>query len=421
MKRKTIILLLLVYSLLIFLTLNRHSKSGIQNYHSEIWSDKAGYYVYLPAFFIYDFEADKLPSEIDKKTGDGFFITNGVVKTKYTYGVALLQSPFFIIGHLLSTKLGYENDGFSIIYCRMIDIASVTYSFIALIFLYLFLVRYVSEKISLLTILCVFLGTNTFYYSIFETGMSHIYSFFICTCLLYLSPLPNKPNQRKLHYILFGSLIGILLAIRPINIIFLPFLFLFNKINFQNLKIYIKPLSIIGCSVILILLPQFIYWNYAFGNYFQYAYTNEGFTNLLSPRILHLWFSPHNGFFIYSPLVIFMLIGIYYLKEYSGLNKILILGYFLFFSVIFAAWHDWTYGCSYGCRPYVEYFSILSLPFAFFLERVSINKYTTFIFGFILLLFIGYNQKLIFSYDGCWYGGDWDWQEWWRLVVSKTK
>lgn len=410
-----------MYSFFIFLTLNRHSKSGIQNYHSEIWSDKAGYYIYLPAFFIYDFKADKLPTEIDEKTGKGFFIDNDVVKTKYTYGVALLESPFFLIAHLLSTNLGYKNDGFSVIYCKMIDVASVTYTFISLILLYLFLVRYISKKNALLSILCLFLGTNTFYYSIFETGMSHIYSFFIFTCLLYFAPLIAKPNQRKIHYILFGFMIGILLIIRPINIMFLPFFILFNKINIQKLKSYRKQLSIISYSLIFVLIPQFIYWKYAFGNYFQDAYTNEGFTNLFSPKILHLWFSPNNGLFIYSPMVIFMLMGIYYLKDYAGLNKLLIGGYFLFFSVVFAAWHDWTYGCSYGCRPYVEYFSILSLPLAFFLEKINMNKYTQAIFGLLIIIFIAYNQKLIFSYDGCWYGGEWDWQEWWKLVMSKTK
>jgi hypothetical protein len=80
----------------IFLSLNRHSKSGIQNYHSEIWADKAGYYIYLPAFFIYNFQVDGLPAEIDKKTGNGFIVRDGKIITKYTYGVALLQAPFFI-------------------------------------------------------------------------------------------------------------------------------------------------------------------------------------------------------------------------------------------------------------------------------------------------------------------------------------
>ena len=39
----------------LFLTFNKHSKSGYYNYHSEIWADKAGYYVYLPAVFKFNF------------------------------------------------------------------------------------------------------------------------------------------------------------------------------------------------------------------------------------------------------------------------------------------------------------------------------------------------------------------------------
>jgi len=66
MKKSAVILLLsLFYFFTVFLTLNRHSRTGIQNYHSEIWADKAGYYIYLPSFFIYNFDGKKLPKIID--------------------------------------------------------------------------------------------------------------------------------------------------------------------------------------------------------------------------------------------------------------------------------------------------------------------------------------------------------------------
>ena len=194
-KRVIVILLFLFYGFSVFLTLNRHSKSGIQNYHSEIWADKAGYYIYLPAYFIYDFDGEKLPPKIGEKTGDGFFVEEGKIKTKYTSGVALLQAPFFLVTHFVSTKLGYESNGFSSIYHKMINVSAVTYSFFALILLYLFLIRYVSKKLAFISVACIYLGTNLFYYSIFETGMSHIYSFFLFTCFLYLSPFILNPKK----------------------------------------------------------------------------------------------------------------------------------------------------------------------------------------------------------------------------------
>lgn len=420
-KRNITILLLLFYCFTVFLTLNRHSKAGIQNYHSEIWADKAGYYVYMPSFFIYKFDGKKFPDEIDKKTGKGFYIENGIVKTKYTYGVALLQSPFFLIAHCTSTNLGYQNDGFSLIYYKMIDLAAVTYSFFGLILLYLFLIRYVTKRLAFISILYVYLGTNLFYYSIFETGMSHVYSFFIFTCFIYLSKYILKPNSNFITHVLFGLTIGLVVVVRPINVLVFPTIFLLNRFKLKELITQLKSLLTITITTIIVIIPQLLYWKYSEGEYLTYSYKNEGFINWFSPKILHLFFSTNNGLFIYCPLVLFMLLGIYYIKNYSLFQKFLIWGYFILISLIFASWHAWNYGCSYGCRPYVEYFSILALPLAYFIEIKSINKYTNFIVGFILILFIVYNQKMIFSYDGCWYGGTWDWQELWRLLISKTK
>jgi hypothetical protein len=420
-RRTAVILLLSFYAFTIFLTLNRHSKSGVFNYHSEIWADAAGYYVYLPLAFIYNFDADKLPHAIDVKTGFGFSISDKVVKTKYTYGVALLQSPFFFATHLLSNKLGFESNGFSSIYHKMINISAVTYSILGLILLYIFLIDYVSRAVALISIFCIYSGTNLFYYSVFHTGMSHVYSFFLFTCFLVMSKQIIKPNASAIYYALFGLTLGLIIVVRPINILLTPTFFLINNLRNIRIKEKIKGLLIIIATSMMIVIPQFLFWNYSEGKYFTYSYKNEGFTNLFSPKISELWFSTNNGLFIYSPLVLFMFSGLFFLKEFSFGRKMQFISYVIILSIVFASWHDWGYGCSYGSRPYVEYFSILALPFASFIEQVRIRNVLKYIFGSIIILLITYNQKLIFSYDGCWYGGVWDWEELWRLFLSKTK
>ncbi|HAV25632.1 MAG TPA: hypothetical protein DCX01_05600 [Bacteroidetes bacterium] len=57
----------LLFLFLLFVSLNRHSKHPAFEYHSEIFTDKAGYHVYLPAFFYYDMNGQKMPEDIDKK------------------------------------------------------------------------------------------------------------------------------------------------------------------------------------------------------------------------------------------------------------------------------------------------------------------------------------------------------------------
>ncbi len=415
------LVLIVFLGFLVFVTLNRHSRSGIQNYHSEIWGDKAGYFVYFPALFMYNFQAEKLPTDIDVKTGNGFSLKDGKIRTKYTYGVALMLSPSLIACHYLSKRLGYYDNGFTLIYHKAIDISAAIYSFFSLILLYLFLIRYVCKRISVITIICLYLGTNIFYFSIFETGMSHIYSLFLFTCYIYLAPFVIKQNQKTIFYILFGLITGLILVVRPINIVFLPVFFIFNTIRFSEIKNNISKWAAAGISTILVIIPQFIYWKYAYDNYFHYSYGNETFSNIFEPKLLYLWFSTNNGLFIYNPLMIIILAGLLFYYKESAKKSVFISVYFLFISILFSSWYDWGYGCSYGCRPYVEYYPILALPFSFFLNAMDKHTVLKFIFLPILLVFILYNLKMIFSFDGCFTGGTWDWAELLRLVLSPTK
>lgn len=422
MKRfVTFLLLLLFFSFTLFLTFNRHSKSGINNYHSEIWADKAGYYVYLPALFIYNFSGEQMPEDIDMLTGNGFTIQDEVIKTKYTYGVALMQLPFFITGHWLSETLGYENDGFSLIYHKIINVSAVVYSWLGLILLYIFLIRYVKKTTAILTLACVYLGTNVFYYSVFDTGMSHIYSFFLFSAFLYISPQILKPKTRFTTLLLFGFITGLIIMVRPINMIFLPVYFFFNKVSFKEIKEYTKQLSVIVAVALLVMIPQFLYWEYSTGNYVSYSYEGEGFTNILKPRIAELWFSTNNGLLIFNPIVIFILAGIVYMYRQSRLKSLLLGGYFLLISLLFASWHDWTYGCSYGSRPFTEYMALLSFPFSLFIQKHTSKTMISYVSVLLIILLIVYNLKLVFSYDGCWYGGIWDWNELIKLLTGPTK
>ena len=420
MNRKVKIWILLLFLIVtIFLTLSRHSKSGIQNYHCEIWADKAGYYVYLPSLFVYGFRADEMPPNIDKKTGNGFKIVDGKIKTKYTYGVALMQSPFFLVGHYLSRYFGSNCDGFSILYHKIIDISAVSYSFFSLIIFYLVLIRYFCAVTSILTLICIYLGTNLFYYSIFETGMSHIYSFFLFICFVYLGAF--VANGRKVHFFTLGLIIGLIIAVRPINIMFLPVFFILNRLKFIDIKKNLTNFALMAVTVVVVIVPQLIYWKYSHGSYFHYSYEGESFSNAFEPKLMQLLFSTNNGLFVYSPIAIFILVGFFLYFKKIPRESVFMSIYFLFVSYIFSSWHDWSYGCSYGCRPYVEYYSILAIPFGFFVDKLN----TKFLFKPLLILsllvFVFYNQKLMFSYDGCWYGGTWDWAELLKLLLGPTK
>jgi len=85
--------------------------------------DVFGYYLYLPATFIYDDPGLENPEWMDEvmekyqPSATLYQLVDGVEGKKvikYTSGLALLYSPFFLIAHWIAPAMGYPADGFSL-------------------------------------------------------------------------------------------------------------------------------------------------------------------------------------------------------------------------------------------------------------------------------------------------------------------
>lgn len=404
----------------IFLAFNKHSRSGYFNYHSQIYGDKAGYYMYLPATFNYNFQAKSFPDSIDFKTGTGFRLDtlNNKVTTKYTYGTALMQLPFYLVANSLAEAFDYKKDGFSPIYQKTIDIAAAVYLVFGLYLLSLFLSKKYGYISSSITVLLVVSGTNLFYYSIDETGMTHVYSFFLLSLLLYLSDKTNYFNINNAFYLfLLGLIMGLSIVVRPINLILLAFVFFIDINNkselLERIRVIFHPKRMLFFILggVIISVPQFLYWNYLSGSPLFYSYENEFFT-WFNPETIKLWFSPNNGLFIYTPFYLVIIACIvYYIKagNISGRNNLLL---FIVMSYILSCWWSWHFGCSFGARNFIDQLPLHAIPLAFVVDRIIHKRDWKFYFaGFLVVSMIYYNIKLSYVFDECYYGSnDWDWE-----------
>lgn len=414
---------LFVTAVLIFLAFNRHSKTGIYYYRSQIYGDKAGYYVYLPATFIYHFNAKSFPADLDQKTGNGFQLDLAAnkLRTKYFYGVSLLQSPFFLTAHLLAKPLGFEANGFSLIYHWAIDIAAIFYLLLAFQLLYKILKRRFSGKTSFLTIFFLFTATNLFYYSIQETGMSHVYSFFLFAVWIYLLTFWKKLNERPMLYgLLSGIALSLIVFTRPLNLLFVVLTIFYNKDYKDRLRAQLSWRFLLTFTLfaLLIAVPQFVYWNYLSGSFITYSYAGESFSNWMNPKIIEFLISPNNGTLIYNPVLLLMLFGVFLMIRSKIENAWLILLLTVVVIYTSAAWWIWSFGCGYAARNLVEYSVLLSFPLAFIIQKPKSKTCKTLLL-IILLLFASYNIKMIYSYGGCWFGdGNWDWSQYFHWLLK---
>lgn len=420
----------ILLGIITFLVFQRHQNTGFFNWRSKMWADPVGYYVYLPAFIIYNFDAAEFPEKITEKTGEGFIINEkGKIITRYTCGVALLQAPVFLGVHLIVGLTGQEQDGFSGIYHLVSSLAAILYSFFGLLLLWHFLLYYFNKWITFFSILTVFFGTNLLYYTIDATGMSHVYSFFLFALLLLLSKLffaENKKQKKTGYFILISLVSSLIVLVRPTNIAFVGLVFLLDTTSWKDLKIRVtqvftfKNVFIFAISTFLIFLPQLLYWKYSSGSFVTDSYQGYGFTNWESPEIIKFLFSTNNGLFTYNPIYFIILIGLVFMIIKKQKTGIYILGLFVILIYVFSSWFVFSFGCGFGSRNFVEYTTLFALPVGYlyskFLKR-NIFKWLIVIPLVISAVYV--NVKLTSAYNKCFMDGDWNWEEYRFLLNSK--
>jgi hypothetical protein len=381
-----------------------------------IWSDAEGYYLYLPALFINGgFEDLAVRSEVQFP----LFEDTNKRFTKYTYGVALMELPFFLLAHLIASIMG-EADGYSYPYIIGLQLSGLFYGLLGLWFMKKLLEEHFEAVVVLLTVFGFFLGTNLYHYVLQHPAMSHVYSFFLFGLLVRLTPeFYKSPTWRMFG--LMGVLLGLIVLIRPTNVIIGAYILLFNiktmpdlnqRLQFWSRHLQKVPLAALGSF--LIFLPQLAYWKYLSGNWVLYSYGEEGF-NWLHPRIDMVLFNIKNGWLLFSPMaglaVVGGLLGSW--KNHYNIAPITLI--WLLTLYITASWWCWWFGGAFGHRNFVEYYMILAIPFAWLFQQVFDSSSRALkVFMVVLWMALLYYSYMLAVY---YHGAHYNWESW-KLVVE---
>lgn len=385
----------------------RWKQKGI---HAAISYDVSGYYIYLPAVFIYK-DLDKVAFKQDnfKKYKysfapyETFTHTNGNEIAKYSCGLALQYLPFFLIADSLAEPLGYERDGYSLPYQAGIHWGSVLIAFLGLFYLRKNLLEYFSDKTVALTLLLLVIGTNYLNYAIMGAAQTHNYLFTLFTLLIWNTIQWHK-KPTYLRAVAIGFLLGLAALTRPTEIMMLliPVFWgvsFFSKetttINLSSRLSFLKkyyPQLLLSAFVCLALGSiQMIYWKSIGGDWFINGYQDNMGFDWFQPHIIDGLFSYKKGWLLYTPMMIFSLLGIaLMLKKRHGLGQLIFI-YVLLFIYITFSWKEWWYAGSLGQRPMVQTYAILAFPFAFCIQWMMENKKRFIPFLAISLFFCYYN------------------------------
>ncbi|HQV51293.1 MAG: hypothetical protein IPF95_15915 [Flavobacteriales bacterium] len=356
---------------------------GKEHWRNVLQADAKGYYAYLPSLVIdHDpnfgsFDRVENGEHYDPDLFYDYRTTfNAHRINKYFCGTALLQLPFFLGAHAYCGITDNVDDGYTKPYVIAINLAAIFWVLVGLWATGALLRTYsISENLIAFTLVAFAFGTNLFYYAVVAPGMSHAYSFGLCSLFL-LVARHMALNFRPVHLIQAGALLGTIILVRPVNgMILLAIPIVFNTgIEFKEWirNVLRTPrqllLSIaIGLSIMSL---QFIYYRIATGSWLVYSYGEEGF-NWMDPHMIDILFSYKKGLFVYLPLLGLSLVGLKFLWDRSKWSALAWLAFFVVLTYVLSAWWNWWYGGSFGARPYVEYFGLFALLFGFAVQNLN--------------------------------------------------
>lgn len=344
-------------------------------------NDVIAYYAYLPATFIYQDLSlnyyDDLTPELKNKLFYELLDNEGrLIKT--TMGVSIFYFPFFIFAHQYARlNQVYEANGYSLPYRLAIQLNAILFFFLGLNYLRKYLLWFFSSGVVFWTLLAVGIGTNLFNYTVVEPGMSHVYTFFICSALLFYFNSWLKQGKSFALY-KFGFLFALLVLVRPINGLLLIFFILYALFFFPSLKAarswllkQLKPIGIATCIALLTVFPQLIYWKFISGDWFFYSYTDNEHFFFNDPKILEGLFSYRKGWLLYTPIMTLAIIGFLMPYPQKLKQKLPVLIILLLFIYVLFSWWAWWYGGSFGIRAMIGIYPILAISMAVFFKWVN--------------------------------------------------
>jgi hypothetical protein len=298
-----------------------------------------------------------------------------------------MESPFFFIGHVVATTMGYKADGFSPPYQYAIAFGAVIYCILGIFLLRKILLIYFKDTVTTLTLLFLLLASNFIEYVSVDGAMSHSFIFLQYVLVIYFTiKWHEKPSI--LWASLIGATIGLAAISRPTEavMLFIPLLWgtqskALSAAKWEMVSQHKFHLYFLAFFGFLAVLPQLIYWKLATGSF---VYDVGSKWEFLNPhfRVLFGW---EKGWFIYTPIAVIFIIGLFFIKKLPFKNSVI---YFSILNIwIIIAWHDWHYGASYSCRALIQSYPVFALPLAALIDRVSLKRwrYLFYVFGFYLL------------------------------------
>lgn len=369
-----------------FMTVNMLSVKHWKDEQRVIEWDAISYYAYLPATFIYH---DLSLIFADGYDGPHRLIVwpergpEGKYVIKTTMGLSILWLPFFLAGHATALISGADAGGYSEPYKFFLLLSALSFVLIGMIYLRKILLTLASDSVTALVIAAFALGTNLYWYTLFQGTMSHVYSFALISAFVWYTikwhgawglghgAWGMERGAMVWSAVRLGLLIGLISLIRPTNIIIVLFFLLYGIISWNDLgrrirdvKAEYRYLLVIIVMILIVWLPQVIYWKEMTGRWLYFSYGSDERFFFGDPAIIKGLFSWRKGLFVYTPLMIFSFAGMVALWFRRSPHALAVTIFVPLNIYIILSWWCWWYGGGFGQRAFIDSYALMAIAAA---------------------------------------------------------
>jgi len=394
-------------------------------------SDGKGYYAYLTAIFIYQDLDYNFVDDYEMKyyAPESYFHfksdINGDVANITFAGIAVLLLPFFLAAHIGSMVLGLPTDGYAPLYQYGVGFAAIFYLLLGLWGLKKLLEIYGVNKYHIILVQGIIaFATPIYFYTTVDASFTHVYSFSMITLFFYYAKRYFM-DARHQHLYIASLLFGLIVLIRPTNMMVLaavPFLAgSWPQLRERIIGLFTAYKNLLIALVILgmvVSIQPLLYFAQV-GEFFIWTYTGVGF-NFADPHLLDVLISYKKGLFVYTPILLFSLLGFFHLIRRSAYEALFLFLYMFLFTYVISSWWSWWYGMSYGHRAFLDHYVVFAILFGLALsdQKFKPARYMIYIVTPVLIWF---NMLQVYQYKNWILYWDMDEEMYWRVFLKTDK
>jgi hypothetical protein len=294
----------------------------------------------------------------------------GLIISHYPIGSAIMWAPFFIGADVVSRSLNAAGfavplDGFSGLYVLFTTWSSTLYGFLAVLIGYAIAREIYSDESATLAAATVWLASPLVFYMFAHPSMAHANDAFINAFFVWMW-LRTRHRDTLWRFALLGAIGGLAALVRTQNVLIFTFPVLeliyaglcaaggrsWREVGGRALR-----LALLGLSALFAFLPQILVWRIMYGAWLvvnPQATTTVWRFDWHAPHLAEVFFSSDRGLFIWHPVLLPSIAGLYFLFRRDRRLAAFLLVSFLAQLYVIASWSGWSGGASFGNRFFIN-------------------------------------------------------------------